>query len=95
MVYPALYSAHRMKERLYISLLIYFQLFFVNESYAQHIPDSLQYGLPAFELIADKWNVDLYSTTSIDSTSVILKLHNRVSQGIRQAGNNYIRSYFQ
>jgi len=93
LVYPALYSAHRMKERLYISLLIYFQLFFVNESYAQHIPDSLQYGLPAFELIADKWNVDLYSTTSIDSTSVILKLHNRVSQGIRQAGNNYIRSY--
>jgi hypothetical protein len=93
LVYPALYSAHRMKERLYISLFIYFQLFFLNNSYAQHIPDSLHYGLPTFELISEKWNVDLYSTTSIDSTPVLLKLHNRVSQGIRQAGNNYIRSY--
>jgi vitamin B12 transporter len=78
-----------MKRQVYI-LIIFFSSTF---AYAQQIEDSLSYELPVFEVISYKWNVDLYSTASLDSTPVYLKLHNRISQGIRQAGNNYIRSY--
>ena len=94
MVYSARSFKLQMKERLYIFAITTFLLSSAQHTlYAQHKYDSLQYDLPLFELIANRWNVDLYSTTSIDSTPVQLKLHNRITDAIRQAGNNYIRSY--
>lgn len=75
----------------YISFLL-LSTGLLSNCHGQSLQDSI-HQLPLFNVIAYNWNVDLFPNSSADSSYIPVKLHHSTIQGIKQAGNNTIRSY--